>query len=250
MPILAKAIALIKTVATGNDPPTIKALEVNLGLAHSTCYRIVQTLVDEEWLRPLPGGRFALSAGLLPLLEPLAGYKLLIDLVRSRMANLSAETGLLVKLSVRQGNFANTLFRVESPLPASVSTRVGASFHLAYGSSGAILLSELPERQRAAIVATAPPECWQYQTPADLAARLAEFKRTGACSDLGHFHPNYHAVSAALRGRGGHVVAAVTIVGFPQAIKSAIVPDLKKALLRCTAALQHTLKESNYRADA
>lgn len=231
IPVLKKAIAVLKAVAEGRGGMTTKALAHTLGVPSSTAYRILQTFVAEDWVRPLGGGQFELSFGLLPLLQPLVRHELLIETVREPLLKLSRETGLTTKITVRQGHFAVTIFRVESPRPTSLSVRVGATFHLCLGSSGAVLLSGLDEVERQRVIDEAPEECWQFQRPSDVDHRLAELATFGSCADTGKYRPNNFAVSAPLLDRGGQVLAALTIVGLPDDFEGARTEALRRQLM-------------------
>lgn len=214
VPILKKAVAVLKAVAEGREETTTKALAYSLGIPASSVYRILQTFLSEDWVRAAPGGRHELSFGLLPLLEPLARHEFLIETSRPHLARLAAETGLAAKLSVRQHDRAIALARVESPRETAVSVRVGATFHLALGSSGAALISELSAAERNRVLDGAPAGCWERQTRADVDKRIAECRRTGACADFGGYQPSVHALSSPVRGQAGDIVGVFTLVGF------------------------------------
>jgi DNA-binding IclR family transcriptional regulator len=151
---------------------------------------------------------------LLPLMQPLVRHELLIELVREPLLALGRETGLTTKLSVRQGDFAVTLFRTESPRNTSIHVKTGAAFHLALGSSGSVLLSALDTVTRKRILDHAPAECWQFQTRAEVARRIVELGKTGVCGDSGSYRPTVCAISAPLHDQSGAVIAAITAIGF------------------------------------
>jgi DNA-binding IclR family transcriptional regulator len=236
VPILKKAIAVLRAVAEGKgDATTTKALARTLGLPHSSAYRILQTFLAEDWVRASAAGQHEISFGLLPLLQPLSRHELLIETVREPLRQLTRDTGLTAKISVRQGDNAITVFRVESPRATSVNVRIGAAFHLALGSSGSVLMSPLSAAEREALIATAPASCWQNQKPANIAARLRELARYGRCSDTGHYRVDHSAMSAPLRDRSGHIVAALTVTGFPQDFEPAPRKVISRHLLACAA---------------
>ncbi len=241
IPVLRKAIELLREIAAGGETTT-KALAHQVGVPHTTTYRILQTLLQEDWVRQTGGGRHELSFGLLPLLQPLVRHELLVETVRPFLAGLSTETGLAAKLSVRQGGHAVALLRAESPRETSISVRVGASFHLALGSSGAALICDLSPAERRALLERAPKECWEHQTAADVEARVAECRRTGVCGDFGGFRPHVHAMSAPIRDRAGCVVGAITLVGFSQdfegKLRKAVARRLLETVARCDRALR------------
>lgn len=243
VPILKKAIAILRAVADGKgDSTTTKALAQTLGLPHSSTYRILQTLLAEDWVRATAAGQHEISFGLLPLLQPLSRHELLIETIREPLRQLARDTGLTAKISVRQGDNAITIFRVESPRPTSVNVKIGAAFHLVLGSSGTILMSPLPPPQRDAIITSAPPPCWQNQKPTDITTRLRELARYGRCSDLGHYRTDHSAMSAPLRDRSGNIIAALTIIGFPQDFEPTPRKHASRHLLACAQHCNQLLK--------
>lgn len=242
IPVLKKSIAVLRLIAEGRGNTTMKALEQTLGVPHSTMYRLLQTLAQEDWVRQVEGGRFELSFGLLPLLQPLVRHELLIETVRDPMLALSRDTGLTTKLSVRQGHFDITIFRTESPRSASVHVKMGGAFPLVIGASGAVLLSALEETTRQRIIDAAPPDCWRFQTRANVARRIRQIARTGACADTGSYRPTIFALSAPLRDRAGTVIAALTGIGFREDFAGTHLKTNQQLITataaRCTALLQ------------
>lgn len=248
IPVLEKAIATLKLLAEDRGATTTKALEQTLGVAHSTMYRILQTFSQEDWVRQVESGQYALSFGLLPLLQPLVRHELLIETVRDPLLALCHETGLTTKLSVRQGDFAVTLFRTESPRSTSIHVKIGTAFHLTLGSSGAVLLSALDAARRKQIIDHAPAETWQFQTRTDVTRRMAEFARMGACTDAGSYRPIISATSAPLHDRSGAVIAAITAIGFREDFEGARLNVIRRLVIataaRCDALLRGTPSET------
>ena len=126
---------LLGLLAEERGETTTKALALRLGVPRTTCYRLLRSLVARDWVRPLPGGGHALSVGLLPLLQPLREVEDLAGVVQRVLDELALRSGLTAKVSVRQGDDAVTVARCESPQATSIAVRIGASFHLALGSS-------------------------------------------------------------------------------------------------------------------
>lgn len=235
IPVLKKAIEVLREVAAGGET-TAKGLAQQANVSRSTTYRILQTFLAEDWVRATADGRHELSVGLLPLLKPLRRHEALIETARPVLEKLAADTGLTAKLSVRDGDRALTLVRAESPRETSISVRVGAAYHLALGSSGAVLLADLDAKERGVVLDRAPSACWEHQKPADVAARIAECRRLGYCGDFGGYRPSVHAVSAPVRNGAGAVVGAFTLVGFAQDFEGRRRAAMAKHLLAAAAA--------------
>lgn len=233
---------LVRVLACEDGETTTKALAIRLGLPRTTCYRILRSLIVRDWVRPVAGGRHELSLGLLPVLNPLRQIEALADAVEPALETLALRTHLTAKVSVRQGDYAVTVARCESPQETSVAVRIGASFHLAFGSSGAVLLSELDAGEVAAILVRAPEECWQHQDRDAVPQRLRELKAKGWCSDLGTFRASCHAVSAPVRGAQGKVVAAMTVIGFPHELTKTRLADLARAVVEAAQEAGRALR--------
>ena len=150
----------------------------------------------------------------LPLMKPLQQVEHMAEAVRPSLEWLAAQAQMTAKVSVRQGDYAVAIARCESPQQTSVAVRIGASFHLAFGSSGAVLLSGLEEEAVQDILKRAPEECWAHQATADVWKRRKELQAKGWCADVGTYRQSINAISAPLRDARGGVLAVMTLIGF------------------------------------
>jgi DNA-binding IclR family transcriptional regulator len=215
IPAVNKALELVRVLAEEEGETTTKALAIRLGVPRTTCYRILRSLVGRDWVRPVEGGRHVLSLGLLPLLQPLRQVESMAEAVRPALEALATQAQMTSKVSVRQGDYAVTIARCESPQQTSVAVRIGASFHLAYGSSGAVLLNGMEEEEIQDILKRAPEDCWSHQEPADVWKRLKDLQAKGWCADVGTYRQSVNAISTPLRDARGGVLAVMTLIGFP-----------------------------------
>lgn len=236
IPVLEKALDLVQVLAEDGVGATSAGLAKRLSIAPSTCYRILQTLVKHDWLRVEESGRFAFSTGLLPLLKPLSDYRLLFDHLREPLEKVVEETGLTAKISVKHGESAVTVYRVESPRGLAPNSKVGAAFPLAYGSSGACLLAGLDDVGVGRILAESPAEVWRLQSPEDVWVRVTEVRKKGTCYDPGQFQTQVHGISAPVFGRDRAVFAAVTVVGWADDFAEKKRTRLRKCMLACAGA--------------
>ncbi len=244
IPAVKKALELVQVLAEGEEETTTKALSIRLQVPRTTCYRILRSLVARDWVRPLEDGRHALSFGLLPLLRPLQRVEQVAKAVGPALEQLATQARMTAKVSMREGDYAVTIARCESPQQTSVAMRLGASFHLVMGSSGAVLLSALEPAEIQSIVKRAPKACWELQKPEEVHNRLKMLRAKGWCADLGTYHLGVHAVSAPLRDAQGNVLASMTVIGFPHELPSEQLPSAARLLLdaasRAEAAIQGT----------
>jgi len=246
VPILRNAVRVIQAVAQDSGNGTTKCLAASLGIPHTTCYRILKSFIAEGWLRPHAGGTFELSFGLVPLLRPLLRHELLIETVRNPIARLTETSGLTAKLTVRQGDDAATIHSAHSLKATAITSRVGSVISLAIGSSGAVFLSTMPDKEVARILDTAPEEAWKFQKRADVLRRIAETRKLGCCFDAGSYQPHISAMSAPLTTADGEVVGVVTLLGFPQDFagtsKAALMRELRYTAGGCNQLIQGRLQ--------
>lgn len=243
IPALSKSISVLKAIAGGMQNYSIAELAREVGVAHTTCYRIIQTLVDADWLRPRAGGvGYELSYGLMPMVDPFLNHRVLIDTISPVVEQLVEKTSLSAKLSVRQGDDAVTVYRVESPQPMSLSGRVGVRFSLAYGSSGACLLSGLTDKRIDRIINESSDDVWKRQKPADVRKRIETAREGHYCMDMGSFHPQVHTISSPLYDGQGKMLAALTVLGLPEDMNPKALDDHRKALIKATSRCNQLIK--------
>lgn len=232
VPVLEKSIHIVRAIASGQADGSINQLARDLGIAPATCYRILQTLEQADWIRPRANGGFELSHGLLGMVHPLGNVERLVELMRKPLTDLAIETELAVKMSVRRGNQAITVFLAESPRPMALVSRAGVEFPLAIGSSGATLCSRLSDRALQRVIDAAPKDVWKNQTPQQFRQRVQECRDNRTCIDQGSFHPQIYAISGPLLSPGGEVLASVTIIGLPADMSDDMLPRLRRQLLK------------------
>lgn len=248
IPALERAIELIHAVAEGNHFLSIADLSRKTDIPQTTCYRIVRTLIDADWLRPRGQGQgYELSFGLLPLLKPFDDHRVLISVVHPAITDLVEQTGLSAKVSVASGQDAVTIHRVDCHRPIALTGRIGVHFHLAHGSSGAALLSGMEDERIQEVLDAAPQTAWERQSPRDVWQRVQHDRMHGWCLDRGGYLPQVHTVSAALRRGAGGPWAALTLLGMPGDLDDAAgqrtVDQLMGCVERCHQAL-HVTKEA------
>lgn len=242
IPALQRAVDVINAIADGDGHASVSELSRSLRIPKTTCYRIVRTLMDADWVRPRAGGSgYELSFGLLPLFKPFETHRLLLGAVQPELARLVRQVGLSAKLSVRAGDDAITIHRADANQPFTLSGRTGARFHLAYGSSGAALMSALDAAVIERIIRTAPPVVWGRQTPEDVHRRIRDCRKRGWCADWGGYQAHIHTISAVIHHQQ-HAWAAVTLIGLPHDLNPSNCSQMARQLRACVDRCQRVLQ--------
>jgi DNA-binding IclR family transcriptional regulator len=235
IPVLRKAIEVFQAVIEDGGVATQAQLARQLSVAPSTCHRILKTFTAFDWLRPTTNGGYELSLGLLPLVRSLGNYQRVFEQFRTPLATLVEQTQLMSKISIKQGERAITVFRVESPRDLFPTSKIGASFPLAYGSSGACLFSGLTDVEIETVLAASPKEVWQRQTREEVWQRIREVRAKGVTHDAGHYHAKLQTVSAPVRTGKGDVFCALTLLGWSEDFAGKRLAQIKTQVQRTAA---------------
>ncbi|MBI1338097.1 MAG: helix-turn-helix domain-containing protein [Phycisphaera sp.] len=242
IPVLNKALRVLEAITGGAQNLSVADLARLLKLSPSTCYRILQTLIAADWVRPKSAGvGYELSLGLLPLVQPFLGHQAVIEALTPAMNRLVDRTGLSAKLTARQGSEAVTLLRVDAFEPMTVTGRVGVRFHLALGSSGSCLLAQIDDEQVERLLAGAPREVWKWQSRRDVAARVRQCRSVGYCVDRGQYHPAIHTLSVPWHEPRTDASYAVTLMEFARPGRRATIQRHRAELLRTVQDVQRSV---------
>lgn len=213
IPALTKTAAVLQALASGTASNSSSGLARHLNISQSSCYRILQTLTEMDWIQSDGDGGYEISRGLLDLVRPLLGTQKLADIAMPSLQRLVQITNLTAKLSVLRGSEQVTVARVESTRPLSLTAHVGSHFPAVLGASGATLLSFLDDRKVAAIIAASFSEEWAEEDAADLYRRRADCQRDRVCFNLKDHPQGINTVSVPIEVPYGP--ASVTLIGLP-----------------------------------
>ncbi|AHF90745.1 transcriptional regulator [Opitutaceae bacterium TAV5] len=242
IPVLQKALDVIHAIAANEGGGLgAKQLSMELGIAPATTYRILRTLVKNNWLRESRRGEFRLAFGLAQVTRSYARLEHVLGLLQGPLRELSHETGLSAKISIREGLQAVTALRAESRRPNSISSPVGSRMHLLEaGSVGTILLAQLPRPEVLRVLHSARedgerlPEREEPQWLKEIAAA----RRSGFGSAFGTRNPAIHAMSVALPLTDSEL-AALTVVGWPEDFRETLGQrELLRRLKRCAGTMR------------
>jgi len=209
IPILKRSIALLNAVADAPHGIGAKQLSLDLGIPQATCYRIIRTMEDCDWLQRSGEGTYRVGFGLALLARSWSDVEQRIREWRSSLSELVAETGLSAKISVREGSHAVSVARVETSRPNIISSPVGSKIPLLEaGSVGIMLMASIPREELDHMLMALPRERKRR-----ILAEVSAAAREKMARSYGIHHPSIHAVSVPLDlGQP----AVLTLVGWPE----------------------------------
>jgi len=217
-----------------------RELARTLRIAPTSAYRILRTLQDCGWVERRDDSSYGPGNGLLRVARPLMGLAHGLARLRPQAEALGRLTGLTVVVSVREGDCAVAVDRVESARRAGVTVPLGARLPIIESFAGPCLLADAGQTALRRLVRESRPRNWQGQTEAEWRQRIADVRRKGWCLDPGVFHQRIAAISAAVRGPEGAVLAAISLLGLPGEFSLRAARRFRLPLLRAVQAAQAT----------
>lgn len=239
VPSLHKSIQILQAISDGLSPATVKGISAALRIPQATCYRIVRTYLQHNWLREGQKGDYRIAFGLARLTRGYAGVEHGLALLENPMRELADCTGLSAKITLCEGHQAVTALRAEPPNQHAITSPIGSGFSLVIGSAAAVLLAGFPDEEIERIIKTAPEDCWLRQTPKDVWRRVREARVKGICRELGQYHASIFAISTALHLTETDLVS-LTLVGWPEDFERTRLPAIERQL-KSAAKRFHTI---------
>lgn len=237
VPVLEKTIALLEAVGEARQPATVKVLSSTLNIPPATCYRIVRTLLRNNWLQEDAQGQLRIAFSLAHLARSYAGLEERLTMLEQPLEQLARRIGLSAKITIREGFSAVTALRGEPARGNAITSRVGAHFSLAIGSAASVLAAQLDDEQLEQLIRQAPSEAWQRQSRNDFIERVSSVRKSGICWELGVHNPSIYAVSVPLQVAADTTVS-LTLVGWPEDFEASQRKTLEKEIRAAAASFR------------
>ncbi|MFB2587027.1 IclR family transcriptional regulator [Herbiconiux liukaitaii] len=211
-----RALTLLQMFDDGRLVISANEVAEDMGVARSTAYRYLQTLVQAQFLSEDGRGGFRLGMKVLQLARLARKSYGLADVAVPAMRSLAAEFHQTTLLTKQSGNMIICLEREESPSQyIRLSYERGTLLTLNAGASALVLLAWLPEGEVRRLLASVELQRYTDATltePEDILKRLAEIREAGVGISYGEVDEAAMGVAAPVFGSDGRVVAAISIV--------------------------------------
>jgi DNA-binding IclR family transcriptional regulator len=206
------------------------AVAERLGVARSTAYRYLQSLVSSRFLEEAPGGGFRLGLRVLEIGRLARRSYGLSEIAVPAMTELSEDVCETVLLTRRAGDLVVCVDRAEAGARAvRISYERGSTLPLNAGASALVLLAWIPQDEARRLLETAELRRFTSATITDvdtLMDRLAHIRRVGYSATRGELDPDVTGVAAPIRDAEHKVVAAVSVA----ALASRVFPEAEAEL--------------------
>jgi len=153
-PALTRGLAVLRALAVHREGLSAAELARLADAPRATLYRILRTLVAEDFASVAPGagGRYVLGAAARALGAPAGDSRDLVAVARPFMDALAAQLGETVKLVARDGLEVVTLAVAIPRRDFCIASRIGNRLPLHVGASQRLLLAHAPESVRRAVL--------------------------------------------------------------------------------------------------
>lgn len=214
-----------------------------LGVARSTGYRYLQSLVGSGFLEETNGG-FQLGPRVFELARLARRGIGLSEIARPAMRDLAEMTGESVLLTRRSGAAVVCLDLVEAQHPIRLSYERGHVLPINAGAAAQVLLAWSPDREVDDVLARQALQRFTAKTitePVKLKARLAGIREKGVAVSRGELDENVLGIAAPIRDGDGQVRAAVSIAALSSRIPQSRVPAASNAVIEAADRISRQL---------
>jgi DNA-binding IclR family transcriptional regulator len=230
-----------------DDQPVISgnAIAERLGVARSTAYRYLQSLVNTRFLEEAPGGGFRLGLRILEIARLARRSYGLSEVALPAMTALSEQARETVLLTRRAGDLVVCVDRVEASARAvRISYERGSSLPLNAGASALILLAWSPAPEVRNLLANTRLQKFTPKTLTNVDAimtRLAEIRENGYAVTRAELDPDVLGIAAPIRDDNGQVVAAVSVAALASRVSPEAEPQIITRVLEAAQQINDKL---------
>jgi DNA-binding IclR family transcriptional regulator len=212
--VLSRVVRIFETFEP--DTPALRVTDIarRADLHVATASRLVDALVGHGWLRRDPDRRIRVGVRLWELASRASPTLGLREAAMPFMEDLHAVVGHHTQLAVLEDLEVLFVERLSAPGAVVNVTRVAGRLPLHASSSGLVLLAHAPADLQERVL-TGPLGAFRRTTltdPARLRRFLADVRRTGYAFCAGFIDEETTGIAVPLRGPGGDVVAALSVI--------------------------------------
>ncbi len=208
--VIARAAEICRELAASPDGLTTAELAERLGLARPTAYRIIRALVDEDFVRQTPFGRFTIGPAFIVIAGSI--QRGLRHHMRPFMEGLCKELDETIDLAMLDAGEALFVDQYVAVHGLRVVAHMGARLPLHCTASGKALLAALTPAKVAEVMA-GPLTRHTSNTITDLnvlRAELEKVRQTGVAYDHEEYVIGVCAVATPVRDAAG-AIGALTV---------------------------------------
>lgn len=239
-----RALDILLLYSTDKPVWTGTEIAARLGVARSTGYRYLQSLVATGFIEETPGG-FRLGPRIFELARSARVGLGLSEIALPAMRSLAARINETVLLTRRSGRSVVCLDLVEASHAVRLSYERGHVLPINAGAAAEVLLAWADPHEVTAVLEQAPLERFTARTltdPDKLRARFARIRKRGVALSHGELDDHILGVAAPIRNGTGAVCAAISIAALAVRIPRAELSTVETAVRDAAATITRDLQ--------
>ena len=241
---LQRGLAVLEAVAASGAAATLAELARRTGLHRSTAHHLLQTLVEDGWLRQDPNSRrYELAAKLFRLTERSWTPEQLGALAKPYLAALTAETGEGTSCAAWRDGGVEIVAKHDPEGPVQVVQRPGGARPVHATAVGKAIVAFLPEVERAGALDRLRYERYTQRTIVTregLEAELGRIRAQGVAPDDEEHLDGIRCIAAPIFGYRG-VLGSLCLLGPKSRMTRARLRSLRAPLLERARAISERL---------
>lgn len=213
---LARGLEIIEMYDAEHRILSTHDVAERLGVSQSSIYRIVQTLIDKNYLKKVARNAYTIGPQVVSRgFSYLAGQNL-VDVAAPHLQRLRDETSISCHLSVRDGLETLYIYRAQASQRLSVNIPLGTRLPCHTNAMGRILLQQLSDIELSAVYQNIQLDVYAKSNPQtlpELKHLIATEKKQGFAFSRSD---NATAIAVPIRDYLGKIIAAINISGAEQ----------------------------------
>ncbi len=225
-----RTLAILEMFSHEQPALSARELAAGLGVARSTAYRYLQTLVSAGYLNESPDGGFQLGSKVVELAQVARGRNNLVDLAGPEMLAVAERFGQTVLLTKLVAGAILCVEQVDAPAQfVRLSYRRGGQMAMNAGASALVCVAWLSDIELDFLLQERPLQRISDDTitdPAAFRARLARIRSDGYVVTRGEVDVEGMGIAVPIFASDGRVVAGLSVVGLQTRISAEAVPQI------------------------
>ncbi|WP_197321237.1 IclR family transcriptional regulator [Saccharomonospora sp. NB11] len=218
--VLARGLSLLDAFGSGEPELTLAEISARTGLPKPTAHRLLGDLVEWGAIEKSAPGHYRLATKLFWLGQLVPVHRVLRDAALPHLERLHEVSGENVNLAVPDSAYSLFVERVTGRDAMPLAVRVGARMMSHCAATGKVFLA-WGGRERFRQLMSLGLTRYTARTivaPGLLHRELERVKERGVAITYEEAEPGVAAVAAPVYGRGGRVVAALSVTGRAQTL--------------------------------
>ncbi|MCL4487741.1 MAG: IclR family transcriptional regulator [Chloroflexi bacterium] len=242
---VTRGLAVLEYLASADVPKDLAVISHELGMAKSTTFRFLSTLVEQGYVRQEPDvGRYYLGSKVTWLAAKFLDRLEVRQAARPALDALAKETGETVHLAILDQDMVVYIDKIDGQQSVRMASRIGYRMPVHSTSLGKVLLSDFPESEWRRYASQVGLKAYTENTIVEPDLFFRELRQVRAhdyAVDNVENEAGIRCIAAPIRDHTGKVVAALSISGWTLSMTATRVNDLVPLIRQASSAISRQL---------